>query len=133
MRKCWDFSAIYQRITTGSGLPGKAGGLYMPPPEVLKLARQEIFYNIDEFKRIIDDQGFVDTFGMIDDPDKLIRPPKGYSADFPDIELLKYKNYAVMHKVPDDVLAGSEFLDYSKRIFRILYPLNNFFNRIFIE
>ena len=30
-----------------------AGGMHMPPPNILKKVRQEILYNIDEFKSII--------------------------------------------------------------------------------
>lgn len=108
-----------------------AGGLYMPQPDVLKRVREEIFYHIEEFRAIIDEPGFVKVFGKIDDPEKLVKPPKGFPADFPGIDLLKYKNYAVMHYVPDQVLFQDGFKDQAMNVFQTLFPLNNFFNRIF--
>ncbi len=74
-----------------------AGGLHMPAPEELKKARQEILYNIDDFKSIINKPSFKKTFGEIEG-EQLKRPPKDFPADFPDIDLLKFKSYTVMHQ-----------------------------------
>jgi len=109
-----------------------AGGLYMPPTETLKKVREEIFYQVDEFKRIIYNKSFVDCFGEIEDPDKMKNPPKGYSKEFPDINLLKFRNYAVMHPVQDEIAMRDNYLEYSLAVFKILNPLNSWFNRILI-
>jgi uncharacterized protein (TIGR02453 family) len=109
-----------------------AGGLYMPQPDVLKKVREEIHYNYGEFRMIIDDPGFVKVFGRIDDDQKLTNPPKGFPKDFLGIELLKYKNYAVMHFVTDEQVLKGDYPSYAQEIFEKLYPLNVFFNRIFI-
>jgi uncharacterized protein (TIGR02453 family) len=110
-----------------------AGGLYMPQPDVLKRVREEIFYNIGDFREIVYNPGFEEFFGKIDDPEKLTNPPKGFPKDFQDINLLKYKNYAVMHYVTDDLVLRKDYNEYVQNIFEGLYPLNLFFNRIFIE
>lgn len=107
-----------------------AGGLYMPPAETLKKVRDEIYYQAEDFKKIILDKKFVSTFGEIDDPEKMKNPPKGYPKEFPDIDLLKFRNYAVMHKVPDSRAGSDGYLEYSLDVFRKLYPLNAWFNRI---
>ena len=109
-----------------------AGGLYMPQAEILKKVREEIFYQADDFKKIIYNKDFVKFFGEIDDPGKLKNPPKGYSKEFPDIELLKYRSYAVMHPVSDNVALKEGFLEYAISVLRTLYPLNDWFNRIFL-
>ena len=103
----------------------------MPPAETLKRIREEIFYHPEEFKKIIYSKEFAACFGKLDDPDKMKNPPKGYSKDFPDIELLKLRTYAVMHGVPDHVALSLDYLDYALNVFRILYPLNAWFNRMF--
>lgn len=110
-----------------------AGGIYMPQADVLKMIREEIYYNVEEFKQIIYNPKFKSVYGMIDDPTKLINAPKGFDKDFADIELLKYKSYAVMHSVPDSLISGEDYIGYAVKTFKELYPLNNFFNRIFIE
>jgi uncharacterized protein (TIGR02453 family) len=108
-----------------------AGGLYMPPPETLKRIREDIFYQPEDFKKIIYSKEFTGCFGKLDDPDKMKNPPKGYSKDFPDIELLKFRSYAAIHKVPDHVALSADYLDYAIKVFRVLYPLNVYFNRMF--
>jgi len=108
-----------------------AGGIYMPQPELLKKIREEIFFQVEDFKKIIYHDEFVKCFGHIDDPDKMKSPPKGYSKDWPDIDLLKYRSYAVMHHVPDQLLLSEGYMDYALDVFRTLYPLNKFFHRMF--
>jgi len=110
-----------------------AGGIYMPQPEVLKKIREEIVYNVEEYKKIVYSKSFMSVFGKIDDPAKLINPPKGFSKDFPDIDLLKFKSFAVMHNVSNDILKKEDYLSYAIKTFKHLYPLNKFFNRIFME
>lgn len=108
-----------------------AGGLHMPQPEILKKIREEIFYQVDDFKKIISKKDFVDCFGEMDDPGKMKNPPKGFSKEFPDINLLKFRSYAVMHLVPDEVAVKDNYTEYAMNVFRTLYPLNVWFNRMF--
>jgi len=88
-----------------------AGGLYMPLAETLKKIREEIFYQADDFKKIIYRKEFVSCFGEINDPGKMKNPPKGFSKDFPEIELLKFRSYAVMHPVPDELALKDDYLE----------------------
>jgi uncharacterized protein (TIGR02453 family) len=103
-----------------------AGGLYMPPPEMLKAVRNEIYFNASQFTEIIGHPEFLKYFGSLDDFDKLTRPPKGFSADWPDIELLKYRSYVVTHPVNDDALHSANFLLHTKEVFKAMGPLNDF-------
>lgn len=108
-----------------------AGGLYMPPAESLKKIREEIFYQAEDFKKIIYKKEFTDCFGLLDDPGKMKNPPKGFTKDFPDINLLKFRSYAAMHRVPDNVALSEDYLNYALNVFRTLHPLNAYFNRMF--
>jgi len=105
-----------------------AGGNHMPSPEHLKKIRQEIMYNIDEFKGILNKPSFRKTYGSIEG-DRLSRPPKDFPADFPDIDLLKFKSYTVMHAADSKVVLKDDFEGHVIRTFRELYPLNRFLNR----
>ena len=109
-----------------------AGGLYMPPAETLKKVRDEIYFQPEEFKKIIYQDNFVKCFGILSDPEKLKNPPKGYPKDFPEIDLLKYRNYAVMHFVPDEIILKPDYGNYAIEVFKTLLPLNNYFNRMFL-
>jgi len=113
--------------------PGKsmlAGGVYMPQPDTLKLLRNEIYYHSDELKRIIEKPSFRKYFDQLGDFDKLKKAPKDFPADFPDIELLKYRSYIVSQDIPDDVVSDPE--GYRKLVVdmvRELQPFLAFLNR----
>ncbi len=107
-----------------------AGGSHMPPPDRLKKIRQEVLYNVEEFKRILNDPGFKKTFGSLDG-ERLKRPPKDFPADFPDIDLLKFKSYTVLHPVSGTTVLSDGFFDHALKAFRQLHPLVKFLNRSF--
>lgn len=105
-----------------------AGGIHMPQAPNLKKVRQEIYYNVDEFKSILETAlssgKFREFLG-----DKLKRPPKGFPADFPDIDLLKYKSYGLVHMISDEVCYSEGFETYLMQIFAQINPMVRFINR----
>ena len=108
--------------------PGKsfvAGGVYMPEAESLKKIRQEIDYNPEELKKIVEADSFKQAFGKITG-ESLKTAPKGYPKDHPNIELLRMKSFLVVHDLTDaEVLSGgfvAEALDY----FKIIHPFNEY-------
>lgn len=104
------------------------GGVYMPDPDSLKAIRQEIYYNHTEFEKIINNKIFKKNFNILEG-EKLKRPPKDFPAGFPDIELLKYKSYVVLHGITDEDVKSANFFKYILIIFKAMYPLNCFLNR----
>lgn len=79
------------------------GGIYMPESNILKAIRPEIYENIDEFMEIINDKTFKKYFPEIHG-EKLVAAPKGFPKEFSDIDLLKHKHYAVVHKINNTFL-----------------------------
>lgn len=106
-----------------------AGGIYMPPADVLKLIRSEIYYNADEFLKIINDKSFVKYFGKIEEEGMLKKAPKDFPAEFEHVNLLKYKNYTVLHPIKEEELYKNDFLKYSIAVYKAMHPLNKFLNR----
>jgi uncharacterized protein (TIGR02453 family) len=117
----------YVHIEPGSSI--LAGGVYVPRPEVLKLLRNEIYFNSTEFIGIITDKNFLGYFGKIDEFDKLKKPPKDFPADFPAIDLLKYRSYTVVHTVSDQQVTAGDYAGYALEVFRAMLPLHRFLNR----
>ena len=103
-----------------------AGGLYMPPPDLLKAVRNEIYFNADVFKAIINHPDFTKYFANLDDFDKLSRPPKGFEPEWPDIDLLKYKSYVVTHNLGEMKWLSTNFMEYCLTVFEAIQPLNKF-------
>ena len=69
-----------------------AAGLYMPEPDQLVAVRSHIAENHKEFRRIAENKNLVQLMGNIKG-EKLSRPPKGFPADHPAIELLRHKQW----------------------------------------
>jgi len=109
------------------GAPMLAGGLYMPPPPQLKIIRQEIYENIDEFREIIEDKNFKQYFGSLTG-DQLKKGPRDFPADFPDIDLLKFKSYNVARGLTEKDVESDNILEMVHNTFKAMYPLNRFFN-----
>lgn len=110
------------------GRPFVAGGMYMPPGDLLKKIRQEIDYNAEEFRGIIGAPGFTKYFEKIEG-DQLKTSPQGYSSDNPNIDLLKFKSYIVMHYLNDDDLKSNDAATKILEVFSALKPFNDFLNR----
>lgn len=105
-----------------------AGGAYLPEAGWLKNIRQEIDYNGAELRKIMEGNDFKTYFGEIEG-EKLKTTPKGYSADHPEIELLKQKSFLATHQVDDIQALAPDFLDHSTRVFKALFPFDQFLNR----
>lgn len=105
-----------------------SGGIYMPQPDVLKSLRKEIYYNITDFKKIIENKEFKKVFGEIQGT-KLTNAPKDFPKDFEDIELLKFKDYYVWHKLNDSDFEKNNFLDEIISEYKLLLPLSQFMNK----
>lgn len=104
-----------------------AGGVWQPMPDALKAIRMEIYENPDEFRSIIENSLFIDTFGEVNG-EKLKTPPKGFPKEFPEIEWIKYKSYTVSKNIPDEQVIGEHLLEETIRVFALMLPLNRFIN-----
>lgn len=124
--KTTDFCGYYIHLQPGDCFI--AGGSYQPMPDKLAAIRQEIDYNFEEFKSIIEHKEFVKHFGTLTG-DKLQRPPKGYEIDNPAIEYIKHKGFLAFLKIPDKNLTEKELLKQCDSAFKAMKPLNDFLNR----
>jgi uncharacterized protein (TIGR02453 family) len=109
--------------------PGKsfiAGGYWMPEANHLKAIRQEIDYNAQELKTIIDEPEFVKLFGDFRNGEKLKTVPRDYAPDNENIELLKLKSFIVLHNLSDKDIKRPKAAEAIARLCNKIYPLNVF-------
>ena len=102
-----------------------AGGLWMPPADYLKAVRQEIDYNLDEFKGIVEAPDFKKKFGELQG-EQLKTTPKGYDKENPAIEYLRFKSWNAVMPVSDKAVLAPNFLETVLDGFRSLKPFNDF-------
>jgi uncharacterized protein (TIGR02453 family) len=133
-----NFGAAFSAKGKGMGVPGYylhiepgnksfiAGGLFQPMPDVLQKVRQEIDYNCDNLKAIMQNKKFKKLYGDFWDEDKLKRSPKGYPDDHPYIEWLKLKSFIVTTEIKDTELSAKSLKKSLAATFKITKPLNDF-------
>jgi uncharacterized protein (TIGR02453 family) len=111
--------------------PGKsfvAGGIWMPPADILKNIRQEIDYSGQELVDLLTQPDFARDFGQLEG-DQLKTSPKGYPADHPFIDLLKFKSFIVSKPITDQDIQKRNFLELSVDAFRLMKPFHDFLTR----
>lgn len=121
-------AGYYIHLDPGACFAG--GGIYMPSPDVLKKIRNEIYFNTDEFKSILEAKEFKKNFAGLYE-DKLSRPPKDFDANHPGIEFLKYKSFFVEKSFSDSDVLSTAFVKKLTDSFRALQPMNDFLNKVF--
>jgi uncharacterized protein (TIGR02453 family) len=119
-------AGYYLHIEPGKSFLG--GGIYMPPADKLKMIRNEIYFNAPTFKKIITDTTFKKYFTEIWDDAKLKNAPKDFPKDFVDIDLLKFKNYTIIHPLKDEQIMQANFYQYVLDVFKAMFSLNSFLN-----
>jgi uncharacterized protein (TIGR02453 family) len=119
------FAGYYFHIEPGKSI--MAGGAYTPPSQWLSAIREKISDTADEFIKITHTKDFIKYFGAIDG-EKLKTAPKGYPANHPYIELLKFKSYLVVNEVSDKMVISNDFIDHVVNVFKAMKPLNDYLN-----
>ncbi len=110
-----------------------AAGVYMPEPYQLKKIRNEIYYNVSEFKAILSDKKLSKYSVGLLEFDKGKMAPKDFPKDFADIDLLKYKHYTISYPLQDEIVVSDHFHEVVLLAFNAMYPLNVFLHRALEE
>ncbi len=106
-----------------------SGGFWGPEPADLKRIRQDIDSNYPEWKKILSDKTFIKTFGELKG-EQVSSAPRGYSKDNPAIDLLRYKQFLVVHKFSDEEVLSPKFLTNVNDTFKKMRPYFNFMSEI---
>ncbi len=106
-----------------------AGGYWKPNNKILKSIREAIDYNGEDFLKIINKKSFKATFGdLIDTDEKLTTSPKGFSQDHPHIDLLRYKTYAVEHRLTQKEVMQGDFEKKLITVYKEMLPFRRYLN-----
>lgn len=120
-----EHSGYYVHLEIGNCM--LAGGSYCPPPKLLKMLRQAVYDNIEEYRSIVEDPKFKRYFSKIGYT-FLKTAPQGFPKDFKYIDYLKCKEYCCDCKVPDNFFTLPDMSDRVDDIFRQLKRFSDFTN-----
>lgn len=103
-----------------------AAGVHSPQKEDLHAIRQEILYQPEAFKKILN-AGLKKGYTTYEQ-DKLVKGPMGFPKDSPHIEYLKYKHFLLSHPLSEKELVAGDAATVIAGRFRELIPFTNFLN-----
>lgn len=112
----------YFHVEAGNSFAG--GGFWGPNSADLKRIRQDLAADPDSFRSVIQDKAFIDTFANLRG-DQLKTAPKGYPKDHPAIDLLRYKQFLLLHEFTDEEVLAPNFAERVSDVFRAMRPFLN--------
>lgn len=104
-----------------------AGGVYMPAPEVWRTIREHIAGHHKKLRSILEAPEFRRLFGEVWG-ERLTRVPKGFPADHPAADLLRYKQLLADVSQPPELAESARLLPTLVTMFRGMMPLIRFLN-----
>ncbi|MDH5833779.1 DUF2461 domain-containing protein [Luteimonas kalidii] len=99
--------SFYVQLQPGNCFIG--GGIWHPEPPVQRQIRQFIVDNPGGWKAAAHAPAFRRRFEL-DDADMLVRPPRGFPADFEYIDDLRHRNFVAWRGLEDSVMLGPRLL-----------------------
>jgi uncharacterized protein (TIGR02453 family) len=98
-----------------------SGGFWGPEPKDLKRIRDEFAYDATAFRKIFKSKKFADTFGALKG-EQIKTTPKGFDANDPAIDLLRYKQFLIVKKFTDKEVLSPSFLKQMNDTFKAMRP-----------
>jgi uncharacterized protein (TIGR02453 family) len=101
------------------------GGMWMPEPDALLKIRQRIAERPADWKKVVTDKRFAQTFGGIEG-EQLTRPPKGFDPAHPFIADIRRKSFVGGVDSSAKAAQSAAFVEDVAQAFRALSPLIRF-------
>ncbi|MEI6104091.1 MAG: DUF2461 domain-containing protein [Methanothrix sp.] len=98
-----------------------AGGAHMPTSADLQAIRAAIVEDPGPIKKVIEAPEFQKYFGEVSG-EMLKTAPRGYAPDQPQIELLRHKQFLVVHQLSDERVLEPDFADHALQVFAAMKP-----------
>jgi uncharacterized protein (TIGR02453 family) len=104
------------------------GGIWMPPRPALAKIRQHIVDDLEGFEEIVKARAFKQRFGALSTEGMLTRTPRGYAADHPAAEWLKYQSFIGGCDIPSDVVTSTKLPQVLSKHFAAMTPFVRWLN-----
>jgi len=118
------FAVSHKEVAVG-------GGVYMPERQHLLAIRQRIAERHEEFRRILAARQVRKLLGNLEG-DQLSRVPRGFPADHPAAELLRFKYYILYKELPPSLATSPALYKQIVERFRVMVPFMRFLTESFV-
>jgi uncharacterized protein (TIGR02453 family) len=119
-------AGFYFHLEPGQSFCG--GGLWMPPRPALAAIRARIAERHEELAAIVRAPTFRRTVGELDREAMLVRLPRGYAADHPAAEWLRFQSFTAGRALTDDEATSAELPATLERTVRAMLPFVRWLN-----
>ena len=120
--------SYYLRIEPGSS--AMAGGFFSPDPVDLLRIRREFEMDTTEIRTIFNQKEFNKAFQGFNQENQLKIAPRDFNKEDPNIDLIKLKNYFVVHNFSDDEVMSKDFEDRLMHHFLLLRPYFDYMSEV---
>jgi uncharacterized protein (TIGR02453 family) len=114
------FAVSHKEVAVG-------GGVYMPGPETLQAIRQHLAGHHAEFRKLIRGKAVRELCGEMQG-EQLTRLPKGFAADDPAADLVRYKQFLFYVELPAELAISGDLYGEIVKRFRAITPFLRFLN-----
>ncbi|MCB0820299.1 MAG: DUF2461 domain-containing protein [Bacteroidetes bacterium] len=118
------FAGYYFHIQPGASFI--AVGIWMPEASVLNSVRRELHFNHANFRKILKSKHMAPWGEM--EGEQLKTSPKGYDADHPAIDLLRYKSFVFTCSFSDKEVNKPDFASTCTKMYKAALPFVKFVN-----
>jgi uncharacterized protein (TIGR02453 family) len=115
----WRRGGYYFHIEPGNSFVG--GGFFGPNAEDLRRIREDISFDPEPLRKILQADQFVQNFGSLQG-EQLKTTPKGFSADDEAIDLLRYKQFLLIRNFTDKEVLGNDYIKLVNETFIAMRP-----------
>lgn len=120
--------SYYLRIEPGNS--AMAGGFFSPEPDDLLRIRREFEMDTTEIRTILNQKEFKKAFQGFNQENQLKTAPRDFNKEDPNIDLIKLKNYFVVHHFTDDEVMSKDFEDQLMNHFLLLRPYFDYMSEL---
>lgn len=106
-----------------------AGGFWAPVPADLKLIREDIAFDDQPLRKIINSKSFKSSFGELKG-EQLKSAPKGFDATHEAIDLLRYKQFLLKRPFTDEEVLSAGFLKEADLTFKHMRPFFDYMSEL---
>ena len=106
------------------------GGIYLAPPETLRAVRGHMAEHHEEFRRIVGARGVRAALGEVQG-ERLARVPKGFAADHPAADLLRFKQFLLFVALEPSIATTPKLFTEVLKRFRAMAGFIDFLNAPF--
>jgi uncharacterized protein (TIGR02453 family) len=106
-------------------------GFWGPSAPDLKLIREDIAFDPEPLRKIINHKTFIDQFGSLQG-EQLKTSPKGYDNTHESIDLLRYKQFLVIRRFTDGEVLSANFLQLANRAVQDMRPFLDYMSEVLI-